>query len=65
MAAQQPEALNKHQRRARKLAIGEQRINGAEIWRLVDLSKSSDPRAAARCTGAGAERLALIGNIAL
>ncbi|HJN08483.1 MAG: hypothetical protein QGH33_01125 [Pirellulaceae bacterium] len=34
--------MNKYQRRARK--SGEQRVSGAEIWRLVDLSKSSDPR---------------------
>ena len=33
-------AMNRIQRRARKL--GEQRISGTEIWRLVDLSKSRD-----------------------
>ena len=42
MATQQYKTMNKHQRRARKL--GEQRISGTEIWRLVDLSKSSDPK---------------------
>lgn len=34
--------MNKHQRQARKK--GEQRTSGAQIWRLVDLSKSADPK---------------------
>jgi hypothetical protein len=41
MADQQYKTMNRIQRRARKL--GEQRISGEEIWRLVDLSKSRDP----------------------
>ena len=34
--------MNKHQRRAQKR--GEQRVSGAEIWRLVELSKSNDAK---------------------
>lgn len=41
MAAPQHATMNRLQRRAKK--PGEQRISGAEIWRLVDLSKSKDP----------------------
>jgi len=41
MAAPQLATMNRLQRRARK--PGEQRNSGAEIWRLVDLSKSKDP----------------------
>jgi len=42
MAIQQVKAMNRRQRRSRK--IGEQRVSGEEIWRLVDLSKSSDTK---------------------
>lgn len=42
MATQENKTMNRLQRRARK--IGEQRISGEEIWRLVDLSKSKDPK---------------------
>jgi hypothetical protein len=34
--------LNRHQKRAFK--PGEARVSGEEIWRLVELSKSSDPQ---------------------
>jgi len=39
--ATKTKGLNRHQRKARRK--GEERISGDEIWRLVELSKSSDP----------------------
>ena len=41
MAIQPRNMMNRHQRRARK--PGERRVRGAEIWRLVELSRSKDP----------------------